>query len=184
MEQHLKKRILGAFVTVVALAIAMPIVLDGSRSQIRLTSDMPAQPELGAWQPIENERRVRIDLEDLASGKTRADVELPPVRTVETDDPAALGSRGDRAAIDDQQKAYAWTVQLGAFKQRKNAHALRDSLRQKGYKAYVQEMNTDGLTRVYVGPELQRSKIEALQQQLKKELQQSDLHIKRFKAES
>lgn len=45
-------------------------------------------------------------------------------------------------------------------------------------------MTTDGLTRVYVGPELQRSKIEALQQQLKKELQQSDLHIKRFKAES
>jgi len=184
MEQHLKKRIVGAFVTVLALAIAMPIVLDGSRSQIELQSDIPSPPQLEEWQPLENQRHVRIELEDLAAGKTAQQVTLPEVREVEQDDPAAPGSLGDRAALDDQKQAYAWSVQLGAFSNRENAHAYRDQLRQSGYKAYVQELNNDGLTRVYVGPELQRSKIEALQQQLKSELKQDDLHIKRFKAES
>ena len=182
MEQHLKKRILGAFVTVLALGIAMPIVLDGSRSHIQLQSDVPAMPVMEPWQPIENERHVRIDLETLASGDADEEVELTEVRVVEQDDPAALGSKGDRAALDDQQLAYAWTLQLGAFEKRSNAHALRDKLRNKGYKAYVQEFASDKLTRVYVGPELQRSKIEALQQTLRTELKQRDIHIKRFKS--
>lgn len=184
MEQHLKKRILGAFVTVVALAVAMPVVLDGSRSQIQLRSDIPVQPEMEPWQPLENERRVRIELEDLAAGKTEEEVTLPEVRVVKQDDSAAPRTKGDRAALDDQKQAYAWSVQLGAFEKRANAHALRDQLRAKGYKAYVQEFAAEGLTRVYVGPELQRSKIEAIQKQLSAELKQDDFHIKRFKAES
>jgi len=184
MEQHLKKRVLGAFVTVIALAVALPIVLDGSRSQIRLQSDIPPMPEMDAWEPIDNERHVRIDLEKLASGETQEAVELAPVRTVEQDDPAALRSKGDRAVHDDQHIPYAWSLQLGAFEKRENAHALRDQLRKEGYKAYVQEFADDSLTRVYVGPELQRSKIEALQQQLKLKLKQDDIHIKRFKSET
>lgn len=182
MEQHLKKRILGAFVTVLALGIAMPIVLDGSRSHIQLQSAVPEMPAMEPWQPIDNQRHVRIDLETLASGEADTEIELAPVRVVEQDDPAAVGSKGDRAALDDQQLAYAWTLQLGAFEKRSNAHALRDKLRTKGYKAYVQEFANDALTRVYVGPELQRSKIEALQQTLRKELKQRDIHIKRFKS--
>lgn len=184
MEQHLKKRILGAFVTVIALAIAMPIVLDGSRSQISLRSDIPLQPVMEPWKPINNERHVRVDLEKLASGEAAEAVKMPDIGVAEMDDAAVQGSHGDRAVADTQSSPYAWTLQLGAFEQRENAHALRDRLRNQGYKAYVQEFGDDRLTRVYVGPELQRSKIEALQQKLRKQLKQNDLHIKRYYAES
>lgn len=184
MEQHLKKRILGAFVTVVALAIAMPIVLDGSRSQISLDSDIPPQPAMEPWQPIKNERHVRLDLEQLATGDAEKAIKMPEINVVETNDAPQQGSHGDRAVADSQSLPYAWTLQLGAFEKRKNAHALRDRLRKQGYKAYVQELGNDRLTRVYVGPELQRSKIEALQQKLRKQLKQNDLHIKRYHAES
>ena len=74
--------------------------------------------QLEEWQPLENQRHVRIELEDLAAGKTAQQVTLPEVREVEQDDPAAPGSLGDRAALDDQKQAYAWSVQLGAFSNR------------------------------------------------------------------
>ena len=67
---------------------------------------------------------------------------------------------------------------------RKNAFDLRDTLRAEGYKAYTQKFPGDDLTRVYVGPEMQRSQIEALQKKLRTELKQKDIYIRRYRAES
>jgi DedD protein len=184
MEQHLKKRILGAFVTVIAVAIALPIVLDGSRSQLALQSDIPPMPDMPEWSRVEDERRVRIELEQLASGEAAAQIAVPDTDVVEQNDPAPPRGQSDRTELDSNQLPYAWTLQLGAFSEQKNAFALRDQLRAKGYKAYTQEFTSDKLTRVYVGPELQRSQIETLQKQLRKELKQQDIHIKRYRAES
>ncbi len=184
MEQHLKKRILGAFVTVIVVAIALPIVLDGSRSQLALQSNIPPMPDMPEWSRVEDERRVRIELEQLASGEAAAQIAVPEMDVVEQNDPAPPRGQSDRPELDSNQLPYAWTLQLGAFSEQKNAFALRDQLRAKGYKAYTQEFTGDKLTRVYVGPELQRSQIETLQKQLRKELKQQDIHIKRYRAES
>lgn len=184
MEKHLKKRILGALFTVLLLAIVMPIIIDGSQHNRPLNVYIPAQPELGAWKPVANERHVRIDLERLASGDIEREVTMPEIDVVKQDEAPSEGAAPDRAVADRQQLPYAWTLQLGAFKNRKNANALRDQLRSKGYKAYIQEFGKDKLCRVYVGPELQRSKIEAIKTELKTELKQQDIHIKRYRAES
>ncbi|MBE0483038.1 MAG: SPOR domain-containing protein [Bacterioplanes sp.] len=184
MQSHFKTRLLGAFVTVIALAIALPTVLDGSRASRNLDVAIPPMPLTGSWSDIEQERKVRIDLEQLASGEAERQIHAPEVAVVSSNEPAAPRALGDRAHKDNEQVPYAWTLQLGAFSQRDNAHQLRDQLRAKGYKAYVQEMANDGLTRVYVGPELQRAKIEALQRELKELLKQNDIHIRRFVAES
>lgn len=184
MEQHLKKRILGAFVTVVAIAIALPIVLDGSRTQIGLQTAIPPMPETAESGYVEDERRVRIELEQLASGEAEQQIAIPQTRVVVQDDPQPPGTKVERTSLDDEALPYAWTLQLGAFSDSANANGLRDRLRNKGYKAYTQTFPGDNLTRVYVGPEVQRAEIEALQKKLMKELDQKDIHIKRYRAES
>lgn len=184
MEHHLKKRILGALVMVVALAIVMPVILDGQRSHAPLTIEMPPQPELEPWQPVEDEQVIRLELEKLQSGEIDQAVNLPEIDVVIEDDEAVDPKRDDKSNLDEQNLPYAWTLQLGAFQERKNAHKLRDRLRKQGYKAYVQEFAADKLTRVYVGPELQRSKIEALQKKLQALLETPDVRIKRYRAES
>jgi DedD protein len=73
---------------------------------------------------------------------------------------------------------------LGAFGNRDNAMRFRDDLRKKGYKAYVQEFSDQGMTRVYVGPELRRADAEVLQTKLKKDLKQQDIYLRRYEAES
>jgi DedD protein len=49
-------------------------------------------------------------------------------------------------------------VQLGSFATARNAHALRDRLKSKGYKAFARSSGSgvDAVTRVYVGPDATR----------------------------
>jgi len=51
-----------------------------------------------------------------------------------------------------------WVVQLGSFATARNAHALRDRLKSKGYKAFARSSGSgvDAATRVYVGPDATR----------------------------
>ena len=102
----------------------------------------------------------------------------------EQNEQADPGSRGDQTTLDSDNLPYAWTLQLGAFSDEKNAFDLRDKLRKQGYKAYTQAFPDDNLTRVYVGPEVQRSEIERLQDKLKKTLGMKDIYLRRYRAES
>lgn len=184
MEQHLKKRVLGAFVTVLAIAIALPIVLDGSRRRLALPSDVPPMPATPDWAHVDDERKVRIELEQLASGEAAQQIAIPATPVAEQNEAVPPGLQGDRTELDSNNLPYAWTLQLGAFADEKNAAELRDRLRGKGYQAYTQSFPGDNLTRVYVGPETQRSQIEALQKKLRKELKQQDIYVRRYRAES
>jgi DedD protein len=52
-------------------------------------------------------------------------------------------------------KNAAWVIQMGSFKKKENALRLVNNLRARGYRAFIQQVNTnygDG-TRVFVGPE-------------------------------
>ncbi len=87
MEKHLKKRILGAVVTVVAIAILLPIVIDGSRKRLTLNDDVPPMPQMPEWAEVENQKRIRIDLEKLASGDAQKHLTPPPMDTSPEDAP-------------------------------------------------------------------------------------------------
>ncbi|MFK4751940.1 MULTISPECIES: SPOR domain-containing protein [Oceanospirillaceae] len=181
MEKHLNKRILGAVVTVVALAIAVPIVIDGSSQRLTIDQDMPPMPDMPDWAEVQNQQRIRIDLEQLASGEATAELATPAVNTAEVDDPvpAVVKKQPERAHLDETALPYAWVVQLGAFSSNENATSFRDNIRGQGFKAFSRT-DDDGLTRVFVGPELQQQQAEVLRTQLEKILKRKDLRIKRF----
>lgn len=184
MELHLKKRILGAWLTVTAILVVAPIVLDGSRTHILLESDAPAMPDTERWATEEYERQVRKDVEALASGEATADISMPQIEVVDRDDTPVPGVPADQTKLDQDNIPYAWTLQVGAFGQRDNAYRFRDLLRHDGYKAYVQEFQQEKITRVYVGPELRRADAERIQRQLKQRGDISEAYLRRYKAES
>ena len=66
-----------------------------------------------------------------------------------------------------------WAVQLGSFSVPKNALALRDRLRAKGYTAFIESgfTATGAVSRVFVGPELDRGRAEASMAKLRREMQ-------------
>lgn len=180
MAPNLKRRLLGAFVTILVIVITLPVILDKTRHMEVLPSDVPPMPEIPEWAEVQNEQRVRVELTELASGEAEKSLLPQDGQVVEQDDAAIDSIEHNKAGLDQQHNAVAWVLQLGAFKERAKANKLTSLLRNKGYKAFTDEFPTDDLTRVYVGPELIRADAEALQQQLKSDLKQDDVLIKRW----
>jgi DedD protein len=64
----------------------------------------------------------------------------------------------------------AWTIQLGAFQNAKNINILLKKLNKAGYQAHTipTEVIDGELTRVFVGPDVSKEKLEKLLPQLKR----------------
>jgi len=184
MELHLKKRIIGAWLTVTAVLVIAPIVLDGSRTHQLLETSAPPKPDVEQWATEEYERQVRREVEEVASGEATKAVTMPQIEAADRDDQPVQGVPADRTALDADKIPYAWTLQVGAFGQRENAHRFRDLLRHDGFKAYVQEFPDEGITRVFVGPELRRADAESVQEKLKRRDDVSEAYLRRYKAET
>ncbi|MGB1092062.1 MAG: SPOR domain-containing protein [Oceanobacter sp.] len=180
MEKHLKKRLVGAFVTVVALAIVIPAIVDGNRANLTLDNDMPPMPALPEWTEVDNQKRIRIDLEELASGKATEKLMPPSEDLTNKSESLPAKKPKDKVATDEKGLPFAWTIQVGAFSDRKNAIALQNRFRNDGFKSYIRS-DRDGLVRVFVGPEIKREDIDQLQASLKKRTGQT-YYIKRYQA--
>ncbi|MCY0966600.1 SPOR domain-containing protein [Parathalassolituus penaei] len=303
MDKHLKKRILGAVVTVVVLAIALPVVIDGSRQQLPIGDDMPPMPPMPDWAEVENQQRIRIDLDKLARGEPQGELmpptdeavvnapdaasaaaadevataaqpevpmdggdelasqaalaqqqiqndelarqqaqdlalkqaaalkqeqdlaqkkaqelaqkqalalkqeqelaqkkaeelaqkqalaqkaaaemakpAVPPAPVAPAAAPTVAKNSGQPGAVDASGLPYAWVIQIGAFSQQANGDAVRDRLRRDGFKAYS-TTESDGLTRVYAGPEVSEAEAERVRVRLQLALDRSDLRLKRY----
>ena len=118
---------------------------------------------------------------------SRADAEAARLRAAHVRDDVgaqviALDARAD-APADDAEPAPAapatpaptvaadtgFAVQLGAFRDAAEAEALRSRVRAAGFSAFTEQVRTDAgvLTRVLVGPAMDRAAAEALQAQVK-----------------
>ncbi|MFC4260499.1 SPOR domain-containing protein [Marinobacter lacisalsi] len=64
----------------------------------------------------------------------------------------------------------AWVLQLGSFGNEDNARRLRDSVRERGYGAHLQEVERDGqkLVRVFSGPFAEKTEAEKAKEVLDK----------------
>src|SRR5690554_7160411 len=89
MAPNLKRRVLGAFLTILVVVITLPVILDKTRHMEALPSDVPPMPEIPEWAEVKNEQRVRVELTDLASGEAAKALE-PKQRQVVTEDTAPI----------------------------------------------------------------------------------------------
>jgi len=179
----MKARILGAVVTVLAMALVLPNVLDGNPQKDRLLTAMPPKPDTPEWVNTGETKRVKIQLDDLASGEFEKRITAPEPKVVKEDDPKVPQIPGDRGGLDDKSMPVAWVLQVGAFKSIENATRFRDELRAKGFKAYTQRHQNGELERVLVGPVLQRSKAEKMRTDLGTEMSLEGIRIRQYSPE-
>lgn len=110
-------------------------------------ADLPTEPtSAGNAQSMEDVIQKITQGEDVTA-------KVPPNQTAvtATTQPTALG--GDVAE--------AWTIQMGAFKDRSNAEKAVGQLVSRGYRAYLGNQ-TPGVYRVFVGPEVRRDRADQL----------------------
>lgn len=165
MDDGLKQRLIGAIVLVISAVIFIPMIFDESTiepEQVQL--DLPARPEFAA--KLKPQPSLVLQSEP-----------VPDHSASESNAPTVL------AKTPEQSQAEGWVIQMGAFREQKNAESLRDKLRAAKHKAYIQYRpdNTPALYRVYVGPKIQWADIESLRNKLlKQNYQLDDIKIVRY----
>lgn len=166
MNSQLKQRLVGAIVLVALAVIFVPMLLDGDSdsSMPAFGSNIPPKPGYH-FEPLDIppvERAQMAPKPAVIEREGAAPVKLGPVAEVEAQTEQSAPEGGSAGA------ATGWAVQVGSFSSAKNALALRDRLRSKGFDSFVEQVKSEGdsVYRVRVGPEASRERAEALKQRI------------------
>tara|TARA_R110001592_G_scaffold35495_4_gene120768 strand:- start:13974 stop:14537 length:564 start_codon:yes stop_codon:yes gene_type:complete len=167
MDDKLKQRIIGALVLVVAAVVFLPMLLSGQDETVKVEIEVPQAPvmdqtEIEAAAPIELPAPEPV-------AEIPAPEMLPEAPAVST--PAETPVVSAPPAVEKKpvpMQSGNWVVQLGSFSSAANAEALRDTLVGQGYNAYSLSAKVDGsdITRVFVGPLLDRAETNKLRDEL------------------
>jgi len=156
----MKHRIIGSLMFLSLAVIILPFWLDGAGlEEYKQTTPIPEMPQPSELVVIES-----IDPADPAI------IELSPIIT------PAISSTPEQPTselLKPNGLPNGWIVQLGSFGKKDNALRLTDKLIKAGFAAYM--VPNDTVFRVLVGPELDRSRAEKLQQQLKIQFKMSGI---------
>jgi len=157
VEKALKQRLTGAIILVILGVIFIPLLLDGAGHHARFSKDVDIPPEpvikIKSWE----------ELKEIPANGSPVSIQSAETATKPKSTPAKPAKKITKPSIN------AWALQLGSFSQQTNALVLRDQLRAKGYRAFVEKTGKSGKTsfKVRVGPDLDRSKIEKIAKKLK-----------------
>ncbi len=170
MTEQQKKRLVGAAAVIVSAVILFPLLLDGSGYRERhLQERIPPAPAMPAVVDIEPTRSSLPDSAVPAEPAAPAVVKVPSpsLRPAIQQARPKIDAVADTPVLDQQQVPVAWTLQLASFRDEANARSLRKELVDAGYKVYIR--HGPDMVRVFVGPDLQRSRLEQLQARLKRD---------------
>lgn len=174
ISQVMKHRLLGLAVILLSAAVIFPVFFDGAGYKERhIQSAIPEAPEQPEIVRIKPQNQPLPDTSKPA--EPMAPVTLPQAPEVVAkviekrvkEEKISLDIRKDQPVLDQQGVPVAWTLQLASFKDETNAKGLRKQLISAGHKVFTRKQGD--LVKVYVGPEFQKSRLESLQQQLKKD---------------
>lgn len=167
---QMRRRLMGLG-AVVAISLAItPLLFDAAGYRERqLENRIPPAPQLRPPVEITPINPRIVEPAEPVSIEPAPEVAPPSeavAAAIEEDGPAILPSE-DTPSLDSRGIPVAWSLQLASFKDEQNAKALRADLIDAGYKVYIQ--NSSDLVRVFIGPEMQRSRLEQLQETIKRD---------------
>lgn len=190
MSSALQNRLVGTAIVVAIAVIFLPDLLDGKQeSEVKLFVELPQKPPMKEVKSPETfdtgkvkeaaTRKVEI-ISELAiddkqnsslSPEVRLDSRIADVRV--QDEYQAKESAIPKTSSLEQQTVVeldsdrllagaGWVVQLGSFRHQKNVQELLKVLDKAGYRAFSRPVKTHSgiLTKVFVGPDLQKSNLE------------------------
>lgn len=196
MGRQAKERTLGFLLLLAIAAIFLPMLLDGEGArQGQLKTVIPERPEMGDIVHYQPQYQPHQDSADIAplrpsdgaqlkpppaaaddSGKSAANKKTAPSKKVSAKPEAktkavkpvvpATKMGREKPMLDQQGVPTGWALQLASFKDRGNAIALQKKLLKQGYKAYIRDKGD--LSKVFVGPDLQKSVLEGVKKDLKR----------------
>ncbi|MDQ7073771.1 MAG: SPOR domain-containing protein [Gammaproteobacteria bacterium] len=171
MDLSLKQRLLGASVLVALAVIFLPLLFDGAgqRAKRELDIQIPPPPPV----PVS---RLKIPQPPLEVVESLPVVVTPVVKvepTLSQKKPQTTTAVRQPVGKVESKKAdlLSWVLQVGSYKERKNAQNARDKLKKMvNYHAFIEEANGNSgrVYRVRVGPLRSRVKADALRQTLQK----------------
>ncbi|RTR36840.1 cell division protein DedD [Shewanella canadensis] len=190
MSSHFQNRLVGVIVLVALGVIFLPDILDGKKEhQVEQFSEIPLRPEVESAS-LPDEALVALDLSEKEQAFESSSVEsdsaaaaIEPITAAVSVDKRAEPQAESKADSKAESKAVvkaekkpaikpssAYTLQLGSFNNAANVRGLVKQLREKGFNAYTLPATPiDGkLTKVFVGPELSKSKLQSLQSGIEK----------------
>jgi DedD protein len=183
LSSALQNRLVGTAIVVAIAVIFLPDLLDGKQQSKRnLFVELPQKPAMNTVKPPTpfNTRRVEVISEQAVdedpisnlspekkSESRTVDFKVPDVYQVS--EPVSVAADIKRASSLEQQTVVehdverllasaGWVVQLGSFRHQKNVKELLNLLEKAGYRAFSRPVKTNSgtLTKVFVGPDLQK----------------------------
>lgn len=186
LDKGLRQRMVGALVLVALAVIFLPMLFSREDQLQRVVVEAPAMPHAAPPPSAELEPVAVPQVADLpqepvpgaAAPGAAAPVEAPAAVV----EPAAVVDLAPPpvSRLDANGLAVSWSVQLASLSNRASAESLQQTLRGKGYNAYIR--NVEGMNRVFVGPVIERAEAERLRDQLTR-LQKLNGFVVRFQPE-
>lgn len=185
LDKGLKQRIVGALVLVALAVIFLPMLFSREDELRQVVVDAPAMPEAPVMPPVA--------LEPVTVPEPVAEDEVPPVEPVPSPTPTPAPQDAPPIAnapvapvaapevpvasnkpttapasqLDASSLPVSWSVQLASLSSRSGAEKLQETLRSKGYNAYVRSF--EGMNRVFVGPVIERAEADRLRDVLNRQ---------------
>jgi DedD protein len=184
----LKHRLIGAAVLAAVAVLLLPSFFKEKKDyQVNTKSQIPARPnvvaeEFKSPQPVANIEPAPAPMfvptepvsdkpELIASSAISVSAAVSSAKSV----PAVSGQAASSVPampLNARGLPDAWVVQVGSFTSKETANKLRDDLQADGQKAYVRTTTSSGgsISRVYIGPKLDKGQALALKEQMDKRL--------------
>lgn len=179
MASALQNRLVGTIIIVALAVILLPELLTGKKQASRdLFVELPQRPPVktvqrpASFSTQEVKEAATRDIEivnekaldDPATNSQPEVAETKPQGEQKTATPASSLEQGTVVANDEQRllAGAGWVVQLGTFRHQKNVKELLAKLEKGGYRAFSRPVQTSSgmLTKVFVGPDLQKKRLE------------------------
>ncbi|EPE2696400.1 TPA: SPOR domain-containing protein [Vibrio alginolyticus] len=181
MASKFQSRLVGTIILVAVGVIVLPDVLDGKKLHYKEEfASIPIKPELDSdvenfeiLEPVEDDITLPDSpVEAVVQEREDAQVAVSEPEPVPTSKPEVI-KQPDQVEVvtrpvqeKNQYEDSAWIIQLMALKNHENAVALVADLQKRGYQAHTKKENE--FTRVIVGPDVSKSKLERQVQELQK----------------
>lgn len=197
MSTPFQNRLVGSIIVAAAVVIFLPDILDGEKktyqadfeaipqapafkSKLNRASEFPEQKLAQIpRESISQEQAIDDSNAHIESAQPATERELASVTldnsTENSTQPTSVNTKpiatqAKKALPEKSVMGEAWVIHLGSFKHKKNVNELLKKLKDNGYTAFTRPIKTQNgvLTKVIVGPELNKSALEAKVPALKK----------------
>lgn len=197
MNDILKQRLVGALILIALGVVFWPIIfVEQGVKPLGEAAQIPARPSVDTT-PIERpdisavrqspeiEANQELELTEVARQETPELVEKAPI-------PVAIPKKAvvtqptrteapPKPTIDADGIPIAWILQVASVSSKEKAEELRSRLVGMGFQAYVKKIKTENsvLLRVYVGPRVERARLESMQAKIDAEFKVQSM-IRRY----